>query len=92
MQAISILNGAVPTLIAAAGPRDFLHVYNNSDTTIYIGFDGISSAALTTANGMPIVPGEKAVFDNVGPRNIYNKAVYGVHGAGVAKEVRVAGV
>lgn len=91
MKAVNIATGATPTLISAAGNRDFLHIYNASDTTIYLGYDDNSAANLTTSNGMPIAAGEKAVLDNIGPRIIYNKAIYGIHGSAGNKEVRVQG-
>lgn len=95
MQAISVIHGAVPTLVAAAGNRDFLHVLNNSDTTLYFSYDSDVATALSTLtvnNGFPIAPGGVLVLSNDGHRNIYNRPVYCVHGdAANDKEVRVQG-
>jgi hypothetical protein len=89
MQAINITTSA--TLIAAGGNRDFLHIYNNSDVIIYIGYDG-GGAAVTTSLGVPLPPNDTLQLNNDGFRNIFNDAVYAIHGGSGNKEVRVQGV
>lgn len=91
MQAINVATGATPTQLAPGGNRRFIHVYNNSDTTIYIGYDG-DNTTLSTANGYPLLPQGTLVLDNQGPVQIYRDAIYAVHGAAGNKEVRVMGV
>lgn len=91
MQAIQVATGATPTLLAAAGPRKFLHVFNNSDVTIYIGYDGDTANPLTTLNGYPLLPTGTLVLDNVGPVKIYDAKVEAVHDAAGNKEVRIVG-
>lgn len=86
--------GTTPTLIAAAGHRDFIHIFNNSSQPIYVVYDGSEGAAganLTTANGVPIGAGGNLLLDNVGPRILFNKAVYGIVAAG-SSDVRAHGV
>jgi hypothetical protein len=81
--------GNTSTLIAAAGNRDFLHIYNNSDEIIYVKYDG-DSDTVTTSNGMPIAVAGVLTLNNDGQRNLFNKPVYGICASG-GKEVRVAG-
>jgi len=81
---------ATSTLLAIAGNRDFFHMVNNSDTTIYVCYDG--TAAATVAEGLPVAPNQSITLDNTGPKMIYNKAVYAIHGASGDKEVRLQGV
>lgn len=90
MQAIQVTN--VATKICDPGNRDFIHILNNSDVTIYFSYDG-DAATVTTALGIPIGPGQPLTLENTGPRQLFTKAVYAIHGAGaVNKEVRVQGV
>jgi hypothetical protein len=76
--------------IVAVGNRDFVHVYNNSDEVIYVRYDG-SASALTTANGMPIPVAGWLILNNDGQRNLFNKAVWGIHGGTGNKEIRIQG-
>lgn len=94
MQAISVLTGAVPTLVAAAGNRDFLHVLNNSDVTVYLSYDLDAATAvstLTSALGMPVLPGQVIQLINDGHRNVFNKPVYAIHDDAASKELRIQG-
>lgn len=92
MKALSVIHGATPTLVAAAGNRNYLHIYNNSDTTIYLSYDG-SATTVSTANGMPLKAGTALLISNDSMPNVYNNAVYAVHGdAAVDKELRLMGV
>jgi hypothetical protein len=82
---------ATATKIADAGNRRFCHIYNNSDTTIYVKYDG-DETALTTANGVPIAPGEKFGLDNDGINPIFVNEIWGIHGSSGTKEVRCMGI
>jgi hypothetical protein len=88
MQAIQI--AATATKIADPGNRDFLHIYNISDEVIYVAYDG--NTAPTVAAGMPVLPGTMLALENLGPRAIYTRAVYAIHGAVGNREVRVQGI
>lgn len=78
------------TLVAAAGNRDFLHIYNASDVTIYLCYDGTTAA--TVAAGIPLAPEEYLNLDNDGSKPIFTKAVYAIHGGSGNKELRLEGV
>lgn len=87
--------GTTPTLIAAAGNRDFIAIFNNDSNSIFVVFDGGDGAAddgtgLTTSNGFPIPAGTNLILSNDGHRNVWNKAIYGISVAGSAN-VRVQG-
>lgn len=93
MKQVNVAAGVEPTKICDAGNRDFIHVFNNSDVVIYVGYDGdpATPLELATTNGVPLLPNAMLVLDNVGPRNIYTHAVYAVHGGSGSKDVRVQG-
>jgi hypothetical protein len=94
MQVITVPSQATPTLVAAGGNREFIHIYNNSAATVFICYDLDSAAALaalTIANGLPIVSGGTLTLDNTGPRKIYDKPVYAVQQSGGAVELRIQG-
>jgi len=76
--------------VAAAGNRDFVHLQNVSDTDIYVKYDG-SAAALTTTNGLKIIPGGYLILNNDGSRNVFTQAVWAIHGGTGNKEVRIQG-
>lgn len=87
--------GTTPTLIAAAGNRDFIAIYNNDAAPIFVVFDGGEDAkddgtGLTTSNGFPIPAGTNLILSNDGHRNVWNKAIYGISVSGGA-DVRVQG-
>lgn len=88
MRALNITTSE--TTVAEAGNRDFIHIYNNSDTTIYVKYDG-ASTAVTTSNGLPIVAGATLMLDNDGGKNIFNKKVTAIHGGSGNKEIRIQG-
>lgn len=78
------------TLVASAGNRDFLHIYNASDTTIYVAYDG--ETAPTVAGGIPIEPTQTLQLNNDGSKPIFTKAVYAIHASsGQQKNVRLQG-
>jgi hypothetical protein len=89
MKAVNVTTTAAE--IVPAGARNFVHLYNNSDTVIYLSYDG-STVEVTTANGMPIVPGAYLLLDNSGPRNIHVRAVRAIHGGAGNKELRIQGI
>lgn len=91
MRALSIVAGVTPTKICDGGLRKFAHIYNNSDVTIYIGYDGLAST-VTTANGYPLLPTGTLVLDNLGSGQVYVDPIYAIHGDVADKEVRVVGV
>lgn len=78
------------TTILAAGNYDFVHIMNNSDTTVYVKYDG-DSTPVTTALGLPIVAGDTLMLNNVGPRNIFTRAITCIHGSSGNKELRIQG-
>ncbi len=88
MQAVNVTTSQ--TLIAPEGNRDFIHIQNWSDTILYLKYDG-DSTTLTTSNGIPLLPQATLQLNNDG-KNIFRKAVYGIHGGSGNKEVRVQGV
>jgi hypothetical protein len=89
MKAMNVTSSV--TKIADAGHRDLLHIYNNSNEVIYLQYDGSDPSSLTTANGMPLLPGAMLPLENNGTRQIFNKAVYAIHGGTGNKEVRLQG-
>jgi hypothetical protein len=94
MQAISVPSGSTPTLIVAAGNRDFLHIYNNGSATVYVCYDSdltTATSTLATTNGIPIPAGGERQLNNDGMKQIFTKPVYAVHGSGSAQELRVQG-
>jgi hypothetical protein len=97
MKAVSV--GTTPVLLVAAGNREFLHIYNNGGAPVYVCYDGAcdssggvntTTAALTTANGLPIPPGGILLLDNDAIRNISNHDVYAVSGS-AGQDVRIQG-
>lgn len=84
MSAVSITTAA--TVIVAAstqsGGRIGLFILNNSTTTVYIGPD----STVTTANGFPLLAGEKFILQNdtPNPQYFYTGAVYGIVATGTA--------
>lgn len=94
MQAISIVAGVTPTLVAAAGNRDFLHVFNNSDVTMYLSYDidvATVAGVSLVLKGMPLLPGQVLQLVNDGHRNVFNKPVYAIHEDLADKEIRIQG-
>lgn len=59
------------TLIAANALRTALILYNNSDTTVWLGF----GAAAVLNQGMPLLSGDRVVFDS-----FWQGDVRGIHG------------
>lgn len=88
MQAAQVTTTAAE--IVPGGNRDFVHIYNLSDTTIYVKYDG-DATALTTSNGMPILPNDVLILANDGNRTVYTRAIWAIHGGSGNKEVRIQG-
>jgi len=88
MQAVSV--GTSPVQLAPAGNRDFIHIFNNGASTLYVSYDG-DPTTLSAANGIPVPPNSIYTLDNVGVKMIYNKAVWGIAGTGTL-DVRLQGV
>ena len=81
----------VASLVVAAGNHEFIHIRNNDETeTIFLKYDG-SATTLTVANGFPVYAGGMLNLDNVGPRNIFNKAIYAIAGTGKTVGIRIQG-
>ena len=81
------LPAATPTLVSAAGNRDFINIQNNDASDIYAKFDG-DSGTLTAALGWVIPANGGTLFiSNDGNRNVYNKDVYLLSVGGVAAGV-----
>jgi len=79
----------VPSVVVAAGNRDFCHIRNtDQDATIYVKYDG-SATTLAPDNGMPIPPGGTLVLDN--DSRLFNKQVVAVADTGITVEVRIQG-
>jgi len=72
--------------LVANGPCNFVHIYNNSDVTIYVAYDG---ANVTVAAGIPIEPGQTLHLDNDGNRQIFIRGVSLIHGGTGNKEIRI---
>lgn len=89
MQAINVTTSQ--TTIAPAGNRDFVHIYNASDTTVYVKYDG-DSTAVTPSTGLPIEPGGRLELNNDGYKPIFTKAVVAIHDGSGNKQVLVQGV
>jgi len=89
MKALNVTTTAAE--IVPAGNRDFVHIQNVSDTDIYVKYDG-SETALTTANGIKIAVERSLILNNDSARNIFNKAVWAIHGGAGNKEVRISGI
>ena len=90
MKALQVTN--VATRIVVGNPcRNFIHLFNNSDATIYVSYDG--DPLVTPAIGMPILPGDHLSLNNDGHRVLYGLDVYAIHnsGVGVNKEIRIQG-
>ena len=79
------------TTIAAAGNRDFVHIFNVSDTTVYVKYDG-DSDAVTTALGVPIAAGGALLLENSGVRKTFTDPITCIHGGSGNKELRIQGV
>lgn len=78
---VAVSVGASATLIAAAAAsRKGLVVANNGSATVYLGLSGV-----TTAAGLPLVAGEKAVFS---ADFVFAGALYGIAASGTC-DVRV---
>lgn len=94
MNAISVAPGASPTLVAAGGNRNFLHIYNNSASTVYLCYDcdtATATSTLATTNGFPLVAGAAIMLNNDNLRGFGNP-VYAVHADGSnPKELRIQG-
>jgi len=88
------------TQIVPAGKYGFIYIYNNSNQTVYLQFDGsdaISSpVALTTSNGFPLLPNQAIIFENrIGPsfnssisQPLYGNKINGIVASSTA-DVRV---
>jgi hypothetical protein len=93
MRALNVMS--TETKICDPGNRDAVHIYNNSDSTIYIGYDGDTNVdgtrkVVTTAIGMPIVAGGLLMLSNDTNRNLAIHAIYAIAFAD-NKEVRIQG-
>jgi hypothetical protein len=93
MQTVAIPQNT-PTLLAAAGNRDFCHIYNTSAVTIYVCYDGDAAAqtnATLIANGAQVVAGGVLMLNNTGPRNMFQNAIYATQSASASVNVQVHG-
>ena len=87
MKQVTVTN--VAAKVANAGPRRFVHIQNASAQVIYVKYDG-DAAALTTANGMQIQPGETWQLNNDPGRFIFDQDIWLITSAGTA-DVRIQG-
>jgi len=84
--------GTSPTLLLPAGTRQFAHIFNNSNATIFLCYDAGDASQLTINNGFPILPNQSLILDNVllpnatGATYIY--AIYAISAAG-GNDVRI---
>jgi len=92
LQPITAVNVTTdPTHIADYdSERSWIMVQNVSDTDIYLKLNG-SSAALTTANGIRLEPGEILTMDNSQGSKIATNYIQAIHSGSGNKEVRVQG-
>lgn len=72
--------------IVGPGFCNFIHIYNNSDTTIYLSYDG---ATATVAAGIPLAPEATLQLGNDGSKPIFDRGVSAIHGGTGNKEVRI---
>lgn len=73
---VSVTDSA--TLIMASRPgRNVLVVYNNGETTVFVGMD----ENVTTSNGIPILP--QSSYTQTGQR-VWMGPVYGIVGSGTS--------
>lgn len=72
----------------ARSTRTWISLVNESDATIYVGYDG-SGDALTVANGHPIPSGEYIVLKNDGPTRAFTGKIEAIHGGAGTKDLRV---
>lgn len=76
---------ATETQVVAEGHRDFLFIYNNSDSTIYLGGKGV-----TVNSGYPLVSGGEIQHVKTGADlSLFKHPIYAIHAAGSDKELRV---
>jgi len=45
-----VIVGTTPTLVASAGDRDFIDIYNNDSNQVFVCFDGTPGAGFTQGN------------------------------------------
>ena len=86
MTAVSVAAGSTATQVVSAGHCDFIHIYNNSDTIVYISYDG---NVATAAAGIPILAQQTFQLNNDGVKPIYTRGVTAIHSGSGAKELRV---
>lgn len=84
MNAVNVTTTAAS--IASAGNCNFIHIYNNSDTTIYVAYDG---AVATVAAGFPLGVGAVLQLNNDGSKSLFTRGVSAIHNGSGNKEVRV---
>lgn len=58
--------------LAAAGPREFIHIYNSGSSPVYISYDGMDA---TVEDGMPILAGATYQLNNDGTKPLFVKRV-----------------
>lgn len=88
MQAYQVTNAA--TQVVPPGNIDAIHVYNNSDSIVYLGYDG-DAAHVTVAAGMPLAAGAYLLLTNDGTRNLFIKGLWAIHNTTGNKELRIQG-
>ena len=93
MKVVTVANGATPTKIVAAGEwQRYCDIYNDSDTTIRIVYDGTASSSLSATPGaevgVALLPG--GVIQLGGQFNpLFSNDVYGVHAAVSGKRIQI---
>jgi len=78
--AVTVATSATPLPAVSLEFRRALVVHNNSSVTVFLG-----DSSVTTANGFPLLAGEKMAFDIQGNQNV---VVYGIVDSATA-DVRV---
>ncbi len=98
MKAVTV--AATPTPILPAGKYGFIYIFNNSNQTVFLQFDGsdvgASPTTLATTNGFPLLPNQALILENRiggtftggGSQAIYPFAINGIVSSSTA-EVRV---
>lgn len=87
MRAYNVTDAA--TVVVNPGHREFLHIRNVSDTTVYLGYDGDIP---TVAAGFPLEPDEVLMLNNDQVKAVFRHGLQAIHNAaGLNKEIRIQG-
>lgn len=90
MKVISVASGTTPTqVLAAGGWRSYLVVYNNSDTAMFLQFDGDAASGLASGNGLPLAASGTLSLTSSELGAVSHPGVSACHRGSASKELRV---